>query len=67
LTAHREAEPFHIAPADALVAANAGADLGDPALAGLDQQVPVGDVRSSHPDQVGLARGEDPLGHLGVR
>jgi hypothetical protein len=45
-----EAEPFHIAPADALIAANAGADLGDPTLAGLDQQLPVGDVRASHPD-----------------
>ena len=61
----REAEPLHIPPADALVATNAGADLGDPALAGLDQQLPVGDVRPSHPHDIGLTSGEDPLSHLG--
>ena len=66
LTAQPNGKPSDVAAADALVAAHARPDVFDPALAGLEQQVAVGDVCSSHADDVGLAGREHPFGDVGV-
>ena len=51
-----EGQALHVPAADALVAADAGADVRGAAVPGLDQQVAVGDVRAGHADDVGLRR-----------
>ena len=49
-----------------LVAADAGADVVDPAGRGLGGQLRVADQGPRHDARVGLARGEDRLGLLGL-
>ena len=61
-----EAEPLDVAPADALVPADAGTDLGDPALTCLLEDPALGDVRPRHPDDVRVARRQHPLGRVGA-
>ena len=66
LTAQPKRQALDVAAADALVAADAGADVRGAAVPGLGQQVAVGDVRPGHADDVGLAGREDALGDVGV-
>ena len=62
-----EGQPFDVPAADALVAADARPDVGRPALARLDQQVAVGDVRAGHADDVRVPGREHPLGDVRAR
>src|SRR5690606_32732492 len=61
-----EGELVDEAAVDALVAADAGADLVDAAPGGLGDDLGVGDDGAGHADQVRLSPGDDLLGGLRV-